>query len=126
MILWNDKDGGPESRVWCWGLEVKRAFSVLVLRFDEGSREAFHTHAFNSMSWVLSGMLSEDHYHGDREQHWPRLLPVVTLRSTYHKVSGLAPRTWVITIRGPWSDTWREFHPPTDTSIKLTHGRKEL
>jgi len=136
VILWNDKDGGPESRVWCWGLEFKRAFSVLLLKFGEGSREAFHTHAFNSVSLVLRGALHEVQMLPEEERrtghvtrhvrHKPSLRLVRTYRDTFHMVEGRAPATWVLTLRGPWIDNWREFIPEGARHIRLTHGRKEL
>ena len=59
-FLFKAKDGGPESKVTgYWLIESKRWFSIALLRFDEGSREAFHTHAFNAISWVLWGELLE-------------------------------------------------------------------
>lgn len=36
--------------------ESKTYGSIVLLNFKEGNREAFHTHAFNSISWVLLGM----------------------------------------------------------------------
>ena len=54
------KDGGEESTVWgYWLCEFKSLFSVALLCFEDGSREAYHDHAFNSISWVLSGKLTE-------------------------------------------------------------------
>lgn len=136
MLLWNDKDGGPESRVWCWGFEFKRYFSVLLLKFGEGSREAFHTHAFNSVSLVLCGALHEVQMlgSGDPTQthcfrhvaHKPSLRLVYTYRDTFHMVEGRAPATWVLTLRGPWVDNWREFIQEGARHIRLTHGRQEL
>lgn len=136
MILWNDKDGGPQSLVWCWGVEFKKSFSVLLLRFGEGSREAFHTHAFNSVSIVLRGRLREIQLLGagvmDKHstcrhvEHKPSLRPVFTYRDTFHMVEGRAGATWVLTLRGPWVDNWREFLPKGARHIRLTHGRKEL
>ncbi len=58
-ILWGSKDGGPESNVRMWGIESKHFGSVLLLSFAEGSREAFHAHAFSAVSWLLSGCLIE-------------------------------------------------------------------
>jgi hypothetical protein len=125
-ILRGGKDGGTESRVWCWGFESKSMFSVLLLKFGEGSREAYHTHAFNAISWVLRGALMERYKGGAHYFHEPRLKPVITRRETFHKVSGLAPSTWVLTLRGPWVDQWREFLPALRKYVTLTHGRKEV
>lgn len=59
-ILLGQKDGGPDSNVRMRGLEIKGLCSVLELHFAPGSREAYHSHAFNAVSWVLSGALWED------------------------------------------------------------------
>lgn len=123
-ILWNDKDGGPESKGWMWGIESKRFGSVLLLKFERGTRDAFHTHAFNAISWLLSGGLLEVEM-GERDvTHRPGLRPIITKRSTFHKVYGLEKRSWAITLRGPWVNRWRESLP--DRDIVLTHGRKEV
>jgi hypothetical protein len=126
-LLWGAKDGGAESHVWCWGIESKSLGSVLLLKFALGSREAFHTHAFNAISWILSGTLLERFLScKGNEVHVPSVKPVVTLRETFHMVTGLASNTWVVTIRGPWSETWREYLPNKLRSLVLTHGRKEV
>ena len=50
------KDGGPESTVTgYWLIEYKPLFSIVLLKFEGKSRDAFHTHAFNSLSWLISG-----------------------------------------------------------------------
>ncbi len=134
-LLWGAKDGGPESRVYVWGLESKRLGSVLLLRFDEGSREMYHTHAFNALSWVLRGHLDEavlvprrrglgrtvDYY-----AYKASVQPIVTRRERLHKVTGMAPLTWVLSFRGPWVDHWAEGCPVTGEHTTLTHGRKEV
>lgn len=129
-LLWGAKDGGPESLVWCWGIESKLLGSMLLLKFAKGSREAFHTHAFNSLSLVLSGLLMElqidegDSPHVPQRCFWhfPWHL-IITRRTTFHKVSGWADSNWALTLRGPWYDTWREHRPEL---VTLTHGRKEV
>lgn len=114
-ILWGAKDGGPESKVYVWGLEIKSLFSVLLLRFAEGSREAFHSHAFNAISWVLTGQLWERFYPGmvGALPRWtiyrPSRRPVRTPRERLHQVRGVAPRSWVLTLRSPWRSTWRDI-----------------
>lgn len=122
-ILSVSKDGGPFSRVWAyWLVEAKRLLSVALLRFEDGSRDAYHTHAFNSISWVLTGALREEHKDGHTNFYLPDWRPVVTTRDTNHKVTSIG-RSWVLTVRGPWVDAWEE----TDANgvTRLTHGRKK-
>ena len=51
MMFKASKDGGPDSTVWMYGIEVKWLFSILLLRFEDGSRDAYHSHAFDCVSW---------------------------------------------------------------------------
>ena len=124
-LLWNDKDGGPESKGWIWGIESKRFGSVVLLLFRRGSRNAWHSHAFNSISWVLSGGLLEEILAGVKRLYFPSLRPVRTSRLTFHRVKGLRDRTWVLSFRGPWADQWNEYIPGRGR-ITLTHGRQEV
>lgn len=44
------KDGGPESKVWgLWVLRIKTLFTVVLLKFENGTRDAYHSHAFGSI-----------------------------------------------------------------------------
>lgn len=128
-VLWNDKDGGPESHGWAWGIEIKWLGSLLLLLFREGSRDAFHSHAFNSVSWLLTGWLREkfNNEAGPQRLIYPSWHPIVTRRETQHKVFGMAKRSWVLTFRGPWADRWSEYRPNAEKRfVTLTHGRKEV
>lgn len=126
LVCEGGKDGGPESKVWgFWLVQAKSLFTVAILRFDEGSREVFHSHAFNSISWVLSGELEEHLHEGGTQTYRPSLKPVRTWRDTVHKVYGLAPKTWVLTFRGPWVDRWYEVVPERGV-VNLTHNRVEV
>lgn len=122
-------DGGPDSNVMgYWLIEWKSLFSIALLRFSKGSREAFHSHAFNSISWVLKGVLFEQRVlnEGLKGSYFiPSLRPVITTRDNLHKVFGVADATWVLTFRGPWSKTWKERFPD-GKEITLTDGRKVL
>lgn len=118
------KDGGPESHVWGYFLcEIKPLFSIVLLRFEDGSRDAYHEHAFNAVSWVLKGELKEETIAPVPEENTyrPSLSPVITLRKTFHKVTSKG-RTWVLSVRGPWADTWRESDK--DGEKTLTNGRR--
>lgn len=117
------KDGGPESTVTgYWLIEAKRLFSIALLKFEDGSRESYHSHAFNSISWVLWGNLREEMRHGDNRTHRRSLFPVLTFRGTFHRVFS-AGTTWVFTVRGPWLDQWYEFDPVSKAFTILKNGR---
>lgn len=128
-LLYVGKDGGYESTVTgYWLVESKRFGSIVLLRFDNGSREAFHSHAFHALSWVLSGKLIEHlmFASGPRQREYqPSARPVVTKRTTFHKVVSVG-RTWVLSFRGPWRTEWEEYSPAEQRFITLTHGRREV
>lgn len=121
-------DGGPNSVVeGYWLIEWKRVFSIVLLKFNPGSREEFHSHAFNCFSWVLRGKLVECFHKSDQNAvvHKPSLKPFMTYRDTFHKVysDGVS---WVLSFRGPWSDTWKEYNPSTGEEYTLKSGRKRV
>lgn len=124
-LLNKAKDGGPDSNVTgYWLIEWKSGFSVVLLKFSKGSREAFHTHAFNALSWVIKG---EMHEHSLLPKETtvlkPSFLPIFTPKKRLHKVYGIAETTWALSFRGPWSDYWFEYFY-TGKLTALTHGRK--
>ncbi len=127
-LLWGHKDGGPESNVRCWGIEIKGLFSILVLCFGRGSRDAYHSHAFNSISWLLAGSLHEDvHTKWNWVYYRPSFIPIWTPRERTHKVYGMHPQNWVLTFRGPWTRYWKEKRPlEGGREVVLTHGRIEV
>jgi hypothetical protein len=120
------KDGGQESRVWgFFAVEIKKLFSLVLLHFLDGSREAYHSHAFNAVSWVLKGKLVQYAKDGTVTVFTPSLKPIWTPREMFHKVVSEGD-TWAISFRGPWVDTWQEFLPVEKRCRTLTHGRQIL
>lgn len=117
------KDGGPESLVWCWGFESKAFGSIMLLNFKKGSRKAYHTHAFHALSWILTGHLFEEMFDSDETvEYTPSIKPVFTHKDRFHKVTGIAKSTWVLTFRNGWVDKWLEYNEHGHQT--LTHGRK--
>lgn len=118
-------DGGENSGVTGYLLiEWKKVFSIGLLHFKKGSREAYHSHAFNALTWWLKGSVIEIHLSGENKKFKPSLRPKYTKRNCFHRV--VADRdTWALTFRGPWEDTWNEFRP-AEGHVTLTHGRKLL
>lgn len=123
-ILSRAKDGGPESPVDAFFLfEIKTIGSVALLRFNRGSREAFHTHAFHALTWFIWGDMVEEDIDGTLRAYRHSLLPKFTPRSKNHRVR--AYRTsWCFTVRGPWAGTWTETCNGVTT--RLTHGRRKV
>jgi hypothetical protein len=118
------KDGGLESKVNGFFLvEIKSLFSVVLLHFSDGSRDAYHNHAFNAISWVFHGKLVENMLSGKVNEYSLGVKPIYTPRSAFHKVVSQGD-TWVLSFRGPWVDSWKEFIPEAKKFITLTHGRK--
>ena len=130
-FLSKSKDGGPESTVDAYTLiELKSLFSIILLKFNNGSRDAFHTHAFHALSWYLKGDATEITISSPRCRifkqwsgfHW---WPKFTPRSHMHKVISHGI-TWVFTIRGPWAKKWSEYLPGDDKIVWLSNGRKKV
>lgn len=118
------KDGGQESNVTgYWLVEIKSLFSIAFLKFENGTRDAYHSHAFNCVSWLLSGKLEENFEDEKRKPitYVSSLKPIVTKRDTFHKVRSVG-RSWVLTFRGPWQKEWKERQGNKVTT--LTNGRK--
>jgi len=126
------KDGGPKSTVTgYWLVELKRFFSVVLLRFDDGSRDEYHDHAFGSLNWVIRGRVVEhvidpsDPNRKEVRDYWPSFIPILTRRRRMHRVVSEGT-TWVLSLRGRWAKRWREFDPKTLRFVWLTHGRKVI
>lgn len=123
-LLNRRKDGGPESPVDMYFLcEFKSLFSIGLLKFNRGGREAFHSHAFDAYTWFLSGDLVEEDVSGDTYTYTKSILPKVTLKSKKHRVKAIKD-SWCLTIRGPWTKYWEEYDEVKGQTTTLTHGRK--
>jgi hypothetical protein len=115
-------DGGKDSGVTAYFLfESKRFGSVALLRFSKGTREAYHSHAFNARTWWLWGSVTEHHLMREPIKWRPSFKPKFTPRECFHKIVA-DEVTWAFTIRGPWQDKWKEWR--SGEFVTLTHGRK--
>lgn len=123
-IFYTKPDGGKNSGVRAFFLiEWKILFSIGILHFNEGTREAYHNHAFNALTWWLTGSVTEIKLDGTETDYKPSIRPKYTSRDNFHKVKA-HKSTWALTIRGPWVDIWNEYR--NKKLITLTHGRVEL
>jgi len=120
-------DGGGESGVTGYFLiEWKPVFSIGLLNFSKGSREAFHDHAFHALTWWLKGSVTEEMLEGSERFKYKdfrlSFKPKLTKRDCFHKIHAHIS-TWALTFRGPWADTWHEWRGG-HRLVTLTHGRK--
>lgn len=128
-------DGGKDSGVTGYFLiEWKIIFSIGILHFKKGTREAYHTHAFNGLTWWLKGSVTEAKLNASfdgnelleqsediTKDYKSSLIPKYTSRDNFHKVIAHKD-TWALTFRGRWVDMWYEFKD--NKLITLTHGRR--
>ena len=116
-------DGGKDSGVTgYWLIEWKDVFSIVVLRFSKGSRDAFHSHAFNAYTLWLKGEVTEQYVTGE-EKVWKPFSFKYTPKACFHKIIAKEV-SWAISFRGPWDNTWQEKKDGVEYT--LTHGRKHV
>lgn len=116
-------DGGEGSGVTGYFLiEIKSLFSIVLIRFSNGTRDAYHNHAFSALTIWLKGSVKE-HMLDGKVNYWKAGNIKYTPRSNFHKVEALGT-SWALCFRGPWSKTWNESRK--GKLVTLTHGRIEL
>lgn len=132
-IEWNGKrllgigkksDGGADSGVTAYIVESKFLGSVALLKFNAGTREAFHSHAFNAITLWLKGRVVEltpMDDHGSYQRYWKAGQWKYTPRELTHKICVLKEGAWALTFRGPWKNTWKEIRKGEE--VTLTHNR---
>lgn len=117
-------DGGANSGVTgYWLIEAKSAFSIVLLHFRPGTREAFHEHAFHAITLWIKGRVREHHLDSFETKEFRAGQIKFTPRSCFHKIEALG-HAWCLSIRGPWVDRWREQRG--DRTVTLTYGRREI
>lgn len=124
-IFYIKPDGGKDSGVTGYFLiEWKVLFSVAILHFNKGGREAYHNHAFNAVSFFIKGNATESKYNEQRVNNFKfSLKPKYTPRDNFHRYEAHTD-TYCLTFRGPWLDYWYEIKQ--NKKIIMTHGRKIL
>lgn len=90
-FLESGPDGGDASGVTgYWAIELKGWFSLVLLHFAAGTRDTFHSHAFDAVSLYLMGAVDEEHVDGSIVRwrgQWPWLK--FTSRAVCHRVRAL-------------------------------------
>lgn len=114
-------DGGKDSGVTGYFIvELKSFFSIVILRFSKGTRDAYHSHAFNAFTFWLKGSIKEHDPLLPKPEIYKTGQFKYTPRNKMHMVEAMET-TWAISIRGPWKESWYELK--NGKIIELTHGR---
>lgn len=117
-------DGGKESGVnGFWLFEIKSLFSLVILFFNKGTRENYHSHAFNAYTFFIYGEIEEQILNSNTKIWKPSIYPKYTPKSRFHRVKALE-KTCCISFRGPWQKYWYEYSPKNNQYLLLTNKRK--
>jgi len=130
-IIWEKKEvalgeGSVFQRIV---FENKHLFSIIFYRWFTIDQIRFHTHAFASFAFLLSGWYWEKVLFNNIEMTnfvnqplWPRFLP----RNYCHAIENAKPGTLTLVITGPWQKNWYEYFPDTKKWVKYEWGRKKV
>ena len=109
--------------------ESKRWGGIWLYNWKTIEQNRFHTHAFSSYAFLLSGSYTEEIIKdGEITQRtvnqWlkPRYLPM----NYCHRILEAEPKTWTIVFFSRWIDHWWEFFGDTGTWVKYGWGRKVM
>jgi len=109
--------------------ESKYLGGIWLYNWKTIKQNRFHTHAFNSIAFLLNGKYTEEVIEDSQIKfkvvhQWlkPRLLP----KNYCHRILKADPNTWTIVFFGKWIPHWWEYFSDTKTWVKYGWGRKVL
>ncbi len=109
--------------------ENKHLGGIWLYNWKTIKQNRFHTHAFNSVAFLLSGKYAEEVIHAGKIEtrivdQWlkPRFLP----KNYCHRILFANPNTWTIVFFGKWIPHWWEFFKESNTWVKYGWGRKVI
>lgn len=118
------RDGGKDSNVDSYFMfEFKNLFSLVIFKFNKEYRNTYHSHAFNALTWFISGNLKEIFLYKNDYVYKRSFIPKITKKSDLHIVEAIET-SWAISIRGPWEKEWLEYDPVNNMTTVLSWGRK--
>lgn len=107
--------------------ESKDFGGIWIYNWKTIEQNRFHTHAFSSYAFLLSGYYLEEVIQDGKKRkkvvdQWmkPRHLP----KNYCHRILSAAPGTWTIVFFGPWSQNWWEYFSESKVWVKYGWGRK--
>lgn len=109
--------------------ESKYIGGIWLYNWKTIKQNRFHTHAFNSIAFLLSGKYTEEVIENGQikfkvvhQQFKARFLP----KNYCHRILKADPNTWTIVFFGRWIPYWWEYFEDTKTWVKYGWGRKVI
>lgn len=109
--------------------EHKRFGGIWIYNWKTILQNRFHTHAFSSYAFLLSGGYTEEviedgviHVRMVNQKFRRRYLP----KNYCHRILRAKPNTWTIVFFGKWTNHWWEYFRDTNTWVKYGWGRKVI
>lgn len=109
--------------------ESKYLGGIWLYNWKTIKQNRFHTHAFNSIAFLLSGNYLEEVITDGKIKtrlvnQWlkPRFLP----KNYCHRILAASTNTWTIVFFGKWIPYWWEYFADTKTWVKYGWGRKVI
>ena len=109
--------------------EHKKIGGIWIYNWKSIEQNRFHTHAFGSYAFLLSGEYTEEIIRDGEIQkrtvnQWlkPKHLP----KNYTHRILEAKPNTWTMVFFGKWIPYWWEYFHDTKTWVKYGWGRKVL
>lgn len=109
--------------------ESKYFGGVWLYNWKTIAQNRFHTHAFNSVAFLLSGRYTEEVIEDGKvvfkvvdQQFKPRFLP----KNYCHRILKADSNTWTVVFFGKWIPYWWEYFSDTKTWVKYSWGRKVI
>ena len=109
--------------------ESKTIGGIWIYNWKTILQNRFHTHAFSSSAFLLSGGYTEEIIKDGKiikrdVNQWlkRRKLP----RNYCHRILEAKPNTWTIVFFGKWIDHWWEYFGDTKTWVKYGWGRTKI
>ena len=109
--------------------ESKRIGGIWIYDWKSIEQNRFHTHAFNSYAFLLSGSYTEEVIHNGivetrvvNQKFKPRFLP----KHYCHRILKAEPNTYTIVFFGKWIPYWWEYFSDSKIWVQYGWGRKVM
>ncbi len=110
-------------------IEIKCLGGIIVNIFNTKDQDRFHSHAFNSFSWMIRGWYKEDvvNINNNIKTLETKIISKSRFIPRYyiHKIKESSENAISITFEGSWKSHWKEYFD-NEREKTYTWGRKVI